>query len=248
MAFMKFKDRIKAFRVENKMTQLQLATRLGKTEGAIRAWEDGRSKPDVDTLIELAKIFDCTSDFLLGLSDYKNKMEENEIATSSNTLDEAITKISGGSFLLKNLALFVEIVDKKEMGWIASKFLATSGFFLQSLMETAKLADEIQQTQDHDITRVIECMFNTIAAGTNAEKNMQIITTQLLHDTKRQIGKYVSKSEGELIKKLFDTYRERQYEVREGLDNYESLVYTNKENSQFDAFFKAPNYSTQEEE
>lgn len=69
---MEFKDRLQTLRESKKMNIIQLADKFGKSEGAVRAWETGRAKPDVDTLIKLAKYFEVSTDFLLGLSDSKD--------------------------------------------------------------------------------------------------------------------------------------------------------------------------------
>ena len=72
---MEFKDRIKQLRQDENMTLTDLGAKLGKTESACRAWELGRTKPDADTLIELSNFFKCSTDYLLGLSEYKNSKE-----------------------------------------------------------------------------------------------------------------------------------------------------------------------------
>ncbi|MDL2225079.1 helix-turn-helix domain-containing protein [Eubacteriales bacterium OttesenSCG-928-M02] len=64
-----FKDRIKSLRKEKGLTATQLAFELGRSESSVRVWEMGRSKPDIDTLIRLAEMFKCPTDYLLGLSD-----------------------------------------------------------------------------------------------------------------------------------------------------------------------------------
>ncbi|MCL2367648.1 MAG: helix-turn-helix domain-containing protein, partial [Oscillospiraceae bacterium] len=107
---MEFKDRIKALRVERNMTQSQVAAMLGKSEGAVRAWEIERSKPDIDTLIILAEYFKCTTDYLLGLSDYRNSEEKKEIESLSKDLDEVIAKIDNGRGLLEDLVQFLNLV------------------------------------------------------------------------------------------------------------------------------------------
>lgn len=66
---MEFKDRFKTLRTNASLSYSQIAALYGKTDAAIRSWEAGRTKPDVDTLIKLAKYFGCTTDYLLGLSD-----------------------------------------------------------------------------------------------------------------------------------------------------------------------------------
>jgi len=63
---MEFMDRIKFLRTKSNMTQSQLAVIVGKGEGAVRAWETGRAKPDVDTLIKLADYFNVSTDYLVG--------------------------------------------------------------------------------------------------------------------------------------------------------------------------------------
>lgn len=63
-----FKERIKQLRLKKHLTPSQLAAQLGKSEGAIRSWEMGRSKPDADTLLVLSSLFSCSVDYLLGLT------------------------------------------------------------------------------------------------------------------------------------------------------------------------------------
>ena len=73
---MEFKERLKQLRTERDIPVTQLAAKLEKTEGAIRMWETGKSKPDIDSLAQLAQIFDCTTDYLLGLADFKNAEQQ----------------------------------------------------------------------------------------------------------------------------------------------------------------------------
>jgi len=55
---------------------------LGKSDAAIRMWETGKSKPDADTLVKLSFYFDCSVDYLLGLSDYRNDVTQREIEST----------------------------------------------------------------------------------------------------------------------------------------------------------------------
>ena len=73
---MEFKERLKQLRTERDIPVTQLAAKLEKTEGAIRMWETGKSKPDIDSLAQLASIFDCTTDYLLGLANFKNAEQQ----------------------------------------------------------------------------------------------------------------------------------------------------------------------------
>ncbi len=67
---MMFKNRLKELRLENKLTQKALAEKLNVTDDCIYFWEKGRSEPSIEQIIALAILFDTTTDYLLGKSDY----------------------------------------------------------------------------------------------------------------------------------------------------------------------------------
>ena len=60
-------ERIHDLRERSGMTQSDLALRMGVTRSGVNAWEMGISKPTLDNLIALSKIFHTTTDYLLGL-------------------------------------------------------------------------------------------------------------------------------------------------------------------------------------
>lgn len=62
-------DRVKALRDRAGLTQAALAKRLGITRSSVNAWEMGVSVPSTQYVIELAKLFHVSTDFILGMSD-----------------------------------------------------------------------------------------------------------------------------------------------------------------------------------
>lgn len=60
-------DKIKCLREQNEMTQAALAKRLGITRSSVNAWEMGISVPSTQYIVELAGIFDVSTDYLLGV-------------------------------------------------------------------------------------------------------------------------------------------------------------------------------------
>lgn len=60
-------ENIKGLRVEKSMTQTQLASLLFISQDTISLWERNKSLPDVKSLIQLSKIFNVTTDYILGL-------------------------------------------------------------------------------------------------------------------------------------------------------------------------------------
>ncbi len=61
-------DRIKLLREKMGLTQSQLAKKLNITRSSVNAWEMGISAPSTQYIVELAKFFNITTDFLLGVS------------------------------------------------------------------------------------------------------------------------------------------------------------------------------------
>lgn len=60
-------DRIKKLREQYGITQSELAKQLGITRSSVNAWEMGISIPSTQYIVELASIFDVSTDFLLGV-------------------------------------------------------------------------------------------------------------------------------------------------------------------------------------
>lgn len=59
-------DNIRAYRLERGWTQQQLAEAMEVSIGAVSKWEGGQSRPELDTLMRLAALFDVSTDALLG--------------------------------------------------------------------------------------------------------------------------------------------------------------------------------------
>ena len=62
-----FGNTLKILRLQNKFTQAELAKKLGLTKSVISASENGLRLPSYDVLIHIAKIFNVSTDYLLGL-------------------------------------------------------------------------------------------------------------------------------------------------------------------------------------
>ena len=60
-------ERIKELRKQHNLTQSDLAKILGISRSAVNSWEQGISTPSTKYLIELAKTFKTSTDYLLGI-------------------------------------------------------------------------------------------------------------------------------------------------------------------------------------
>lgn len=70
-----FGNRIKTLRLQNHLTQAQLASRLGVTKSVISAYENGLRMPSYEILIAVSKLFKVSTDFLLGQQNNKNMLD-----------------------------------------------------------------------------------------------------------------------------------------------------------------------------
>lgn len=66
---MEFKDRLKELRSQKNVSQMQLAVKTGLSQSAIAKWELGKTEPSASAIITLAKFFNETTDYLLGVED-----------------------------------------------------------------------------------------------------------------------------------------------------------------------------------
>ena len=60
-------DKIKSMREQLGITQAELARKLGLTRSSINGWEMGLSVPSTQYIVELAKLFHISTDYLLGM-------------------------------------------------------------------------------------------------------------------------------------------------------------------------------------
>jgi transcriptional regulator with XRE-family HTH domain len=72
-----FSEQIKKIRTNNKITQQQMADKLGISRQAISNWENDRNLPDIEMLITIAQVFNITLDeLILGGIDMNNMTEK----------------------------------------------------------------------------------------------------------------------------------------------------------------------------
>ena len=66
---MEFKHILKELRTSKNLSQMQLAQKTGLSQSAIAKWELGKTEPTASAIITLAKFFNETTDYILGLED-----------------------------------------------------------------------------------------------------------------------------------------------------------------------------------
>ena len=76
-------EKLKSLRIEKKLTQKQVADRIGLAISAVSSYESGTRYPSYDVLVKLARIFHVPTDYLLGITNTRNidvtGLNDNEI-------------------------------------------------------------------------------------------------------------------------------------------------------------------------
>lgn len=84
-------EKLKSLRIEKKLTQKQVADRIGLAISAVSFYESGTRYPSYDVLVKLARIFHVSTDYLLGMTDTRNVdvtgLNDNEIELVSQLVD-----------------------------------------------------------------------------------------------------------------------------------------------------------------
>ena len=68
-----FKDRLRRLRKEKGWSTENLALLVQKSASTVRSWESGKVNPDVETLVLLATLLDCSTDYLLCLARHRSR-------------------------------------------------------------------------------------------------------------------------------------------------------------------------------
>ena len=64
-----FSERITELRYEKGLSQINFAKILNVTQSTVAKWERGEREPNFEMLVQLAKFFNVSTDYLLGLED-----------------------------------------------------------------------------------------------------------------------------------------------------------------------------------
>lgn len=71
---MEFCEKLKLLREEEGLSQAALAKALGVSQSAVAQWEAGTRKPTAQAVVAIARMFDTSADFILGLVDEKLRL------------------------------------------------------------------------------------------------------------------------------------------------------------------------------
>ena len=117
-----FKSRLKYLRSSHGLTQEKLADDMtiiynypiGKM--AISQYENGKRSPSIELLTYLSGYFDCSVDYLIGLSEQRLVIDKTELALKSELISLVLKIINQSD--ISNLMQFKNIVKKFEQQYM----------------------------------------------------------------------------------------------------------------------------------
>ena len=146
--------KIKAARIEKKLTQEQVAELLGVSRQTISNWENEKSYPDIISVIKMSECYDVSLDYLLKgeqkMKSYYDYLEESTNVVKSNANRNKIITILSylliWAFILPISTFIVSIVIGKNNFWGKGKWAFTLFFGVMYMLAeygTFKMANNI---------------------------------------------------------------------------------------------------------
>ncbi len=93
-------NRINELLAKNNMLQKELAKQLDVSDNVISYWCCGSRKPSIEQIIQIAKLFNCSTDYLLGVSNVATSDKDIQYICEYTGLDEkAVEKLHNKVYL-----------------------------------------------------------------------------------------------------------------------------------------------------
>ena len=170
---MEFGEKIQKLRNQNKWTQEQLAEKLYVSRTAVSKWESGKGYPNIDSLKDIAKLFNKTIDELL------SSEEIIDIAKRENTsnIKRANNLIYGLLDIISVLFIFLPLYAQRAENFIysvslistndISNIIKVSYIVILSILSLIGIAELIMNFVDNKkfqrIVNVISLIVETIS-------------------------------------------------------------------------------------
>lgn len=161
---MRFCEKLAVKRKQNNLSQEQFADTLGVSRQAVSKWESGTSYPDMDKIIKMTKILNCTLEDLLddGTIGKNRRKEKTKITDQFQQVLNQITKTYNMFF---SMTLKQKLKCVLEMFCLAIMLLLIGGIITTILIEiTYNMLTFIPNpTIVHAIEKIFESIYTVIA-------------------------------------------------------------------------------------
>ncbi|MGM9571245.1 MAG: helix-turn-helix domain-containing protein [bacterium] len=108
-----FSKRLKQLRAKNKVSQAELARKLGMSQQAIAKWETEKATPDPEMITKIADYFNITTDYLLGREEKQSSSKTELSKRVKKEITEELKKFEESLMNADGLMLDGEIVSEE---------------------------------------------------------------------------------------------------------------------------------------
>ena len=88
---MRIGENIRNLRTQKELLQRDLAKMLNTSNSTICDWEKGRCEPNVNDLVKMSEIFNCSVDYLIGNENEYGIIENSNVPTLTKTQTELLS-------------------------------------------------------------------------------------------------------------------------------------------------------------
>lgn len=138
-----FQVRFRALYSRSNKTQKELAGDLGVSRPTVAGWLDGKNIPDILALEKIARLFNVSADYLLGLSDTESPdVSVRAAAEYTGLTEDAVKRLNNGLFDPVHNCGRVYEQEKKRYLRAASALIQSDDFrkTIESLTDVARVA------------------------------------------------------------------------------------------------------------
>jgi len=178
-------NRIFYLRKENNLTQAQLGEKVGKSRLSISYYEDGEQTPNCDVLIKMSYLFDCSSDYLLGLSDVKKQassQSEDAIGTELYNIEALIRNSRSRKHYIEALKMFISVLSTVENADLSRKRLVHRLGSGKTFVELDHNDNEVPGTKRIISPNRLMINLNPIASCEKEIREKLAAMSEMLHD------------------------------------------------------------------
>lgn len=117
-----FKDRLKRLRKDKGWSSEDLALLVQKSSSTVRTWESGKNMPDTETIILLATLFCCSTDFLLGLTRYRSREDLKISVNDLKSFEKTFVKLQD-----RNMSSVFDRINDFLEAFVSNDFFFANG-------------------------------------------------------------------------------------------------------------------------
>ena len=192
---MKFEEKLIRLRKKNALSQEELAEKLNVTRQTISKWELGQTKPDSEKLMEIAKIFNVSTDELL-----------NESESNFNTVKKNQNTDNGK----RNTIIVIILVA----------ILAVVAVWVGTALFGGKVANDVKK----DEGKIVDKVFNVFNEAFDKGKELYIENENKFKEQEEESKKKYEEEQNKILEELNKQMKQSEEQRKKYQEEYNNQI------------------------